>query len=464
MASRELVNTRTSGRSLVEDTEGSMTVLGLFLFLASGILGAIALDVTSLYAKRTHLQVAADQAAHAALYNLAVVGKNDDEAKAAAIDIVKATLPLAKNGVTIAPEDIQFGEYVVSTGEFIADDDGTGAVRVTTAVTNARENPASSFLFRLIGKDSFEIYASSTFAIYNPDCLNEGFVANDIVDMQNQNFFGAGICVHSNSEVQLQTNNEFQNGSTVSMPGGAATVNVPGDKIDEVEGLANALEDDEIDLRVMSRIENMIYQYENPQGTEFPNPDVSGDEIGWPSYITDRAVVDKGKVDQIEASDLAAGGMYFVDCAQPSKGLTITGDSGSIRDVVIVTPCDVSFGNGSSVQNARIISLSDSASSFKAPSGLSLGAMGSDGCESDGAQLVSMGGMSFAANFSAYGSQIISMGDIKFAATPSKPNDFKGVAMVANGEIDMASHVNAEAGCGDGADDPIKASYFRMVR
>ena len=57
-------NTRAFLRSFNEDTQGGMTVFGLFFFLFSGILGAIALDVTSLYADRTHLQVAADQAAH----------------------------------------------------------------------------------------------------------------------------------------------------------------------------------------------------------------------------------------------------------------------------------------------------------------------------------------------------------------------------------------------------------------
>lgn len=56
------------------------------------------------------------------------------------------------------------------------------------------------------------------------------------------------------------------------------------------------------------------------------------------------------------------------------------------------------------------------------------------------------------------------MGDIKFAATPNKANDFKGVSMVADGMIDMASHVNAEVGCNPAKGDEITASYFRMVR
>lgn len=494
MARAAFTNFRKFTRSFCEDTHGSMTVLGLFLFLASGIMGAIALDVTSLYSQRTHLQVAADQAAHAALYNRVVVGKDEAEAKVLAISLVEATLPSATKGVTIDADDIQFGVYSGSPGVFTADDDAKGAVRVVTSFSNLRSNPASTFLFRLIGIDDFEIYATSTFAVYNPTCLTEGFVANGIVDMQNQNIFGAGMCVHSNSEVQLQTNNRFELGSIVSMPGGADSVVVPDDKIQDVYGLQAALKDDKFDTRIFSRIENMTYQYQNPNGVDLPHPEVAGDKIDWPSYISDKTVQDMGKVSDIDSTSLPAGGVYFVDCTNQNTGLTInSGNGGSsvtvedvleistsngngkdgggsseplpvLSQVIVITPCPVTLGQGSSLQNARIISLSNDSVSFKAASGLSLGAIGLDGCETDGAQLISKGGMQFAADFSAYGSQMIAMGDIKFAATPSQPNDFKGVSMVSNSTIDVASHVNAEQGCTPGGGDQIKASYFRMVQ
>jgi hypothetical protein len=255
------------------------------------------------------------------------------------------------------------------------------------------------------------------------------------------------------------------------MPGGSSTVVVPGDKIDDVDGLGDALVDDKIDLRVLSRIENMVYQYQNPDGNNFPHPDVSGDEIGWPSYISNRTPRHMGSVSDIDSNSLDTGGVYIVNCTNQNKGLTITSGDGSdetlpvLSNVVIISPCDISFGRGSGVQNARIISLSGNDASFKAPHGLSLGSLGSDGCEANGAQLVTMGGMRFAADFSAYGSQMFSQTDIKFAATPGKPNDFKGVSMVAGGGIDMASHVNAQAGCdAAGAGEQITASYFRMVR
>ncbi|SFS21715.1 pilus assembly protein TadG-related protein [Yoonia litorea] len=522
MADPRFAHTRRFAKKFKEDTDGSMTVLGLFLFVVSGILGALALDVTAMYANRTHLQVAADQAAHAALYNLRIGGKDHDEAKTAAIDVVQATLPIAGNGITVDADDIEFGIYDPATETFTADPTSRVAVRVITSFSDERSNAATTFLFRLIGRDSFQIFAQSTFATYTPDCFSDGFLAEGIVDMQNQNFFGAGLCVHSNIEVQLQVNNEFENGAIVSMPGGANTVVVPGDKIDDVSGLSDALADDEFDLRVLSRIENMLYQYQNPTGTDFPHPGVSGDEIGWPSYITDKIMRDLGTVSEIDSTTLTAGGVYYVNCSQPNKGLTISSGNGSsaqasvsddtsatrqgkragsedtrmqknennngrnnrdddttdgdtgrgsedalpvLSEVIVITPCDVKFGEGSVIENARVISLSQGDKSFQAPHGLSLGSLDSEGCEQNGAQLVTMGGVSFAADFAAFGSQIFTMGDIKFAATPGKPNDFKGTSMVSNGVIDMASHVNAQAGCNSASDDnDIQATFLKMVR
>jgi hypothetical protein len=509
-------NTLTFLRNFKEDDRGSMTVFGLFFFIASGILGAIALDVTSLYAERTHLQIAADQAAHAALYNYAVIGENEADSKAAAIAVVQGTLPASKYGVTIDAANIEFGTYDPILDVFLPNA-GYGAARATTAYTDARGNSASAFLFRLIGIDTFEINTSAIFAIDSPTCLKGGFVANGRVDMQNQNEFGAGFCIHSNVQVEIQPNNIFRPGVTVSMPGGRDTVVVPGDKIDDVTGLAEALADDELDLRVFERIENMVHTYSGASGA-LPYPNVSGDNLGWPSYITN-TTVQRLTSNEVSSANLVAGNVYYVEC-QGNKGLTISSGNGAssaalvtdpavlplstissekiraknngsngggnsggggtstgtlpvLSQVVIVTPCDVTFGQGSVVHNSRIISTSTSASSFKAPSGLQLGGSQTTTvngvttvCETNqGAQLVTKGGMRFAANFSAFGSELFTFGDIKFAATPTKANDFVGASMVANGEIDMASHVNAQVGCGTGGDgDKITASYFRMVR
>jgi hypothetical protein len=493
-------NTRTFLRNFKEDDRGSMTVFGLFFFIASGILGAIALDVTSLYAERTHLQIAADQAAHAALYNYAIRGESEADSKTAAIAIVQATLPAGQYGVTIDSANIEFGVYDPVLDVFLPNA-GHSAVRARTAYTDARGNSASAFLFRLIGIDTFEINTSAIFAEAEIECLNEGFVANGVVDMQNQNFFGAGFCIHSNTHVEIQPNNVFQLGSVVSMPGGQRAVQVPGLDTDgmtddEVEaffqeaedrgqlmGLGDALADDTIDLRVFERLANMMYDYENPGAAEttYPYPLVVGDRVDWPTYIpvaNRNAPTDLGALNTIDTSSLpaglASGGVYRVGCtSRGNQQGTVTINSGDgiggnpppLTNVIIITSCNVSFGQGSIVRDARIISTSTAVDSFKAPSGLTLGGLDANGCDTGGAALITAGGMRFAANFSGYNSQMFTGESIKFAATPNKPNDFKGMSMIANDVIDMASHVNALVGCNPGGGgNSIQASYFNMVR
>ena len=80
------------------EEDGGMTALGLYLTVAMLVLGGLAVDVTSLIAARTQLQVAADFAAHAALYTREM--NNELEAKAKAIELTEASFPTLALGVS----------------------------------------------------------------------------------------------------------------------------------------------------------------------------------------------------------------------------------------------------------------------------------------------------------------------------------------------------------------------------
>jgi hypothetical protein len=43
-----------------------------------------------------------------------------------------------------------------------------------------------------------------------PDCLREGFVAENMVDIQSNNAYRNGFCIHSNDVVSLNSNNYFE--------------------------------------------------------------------------------------------------------------------------------------------------------------------------------------------------------------------------------------------------------------
>ena len=96
--------------------------------------------------------------------------------------------------------------------------------------------------------------------------------------------------------------------------------------------------------------------------------------------------------------------------------------------------------------------------SFVALSGLQVGK--DDGCaDSGGAQLVTLGGMEFAANLTMYGGQLLAVGDVAFAA---RANDIEGAAIVSGSQISGTSNRDM-AFCATGMDGNLTAKYFRMV-
>ena len=442
-----------STKEFVEDESGAITVMGLFFFIFAGILGALALDVTSLSSARTHLQVAADQAAHAALYNRSVM--DADAAKQRALDIVETTLPNADVGVALTSDDIEFGYYNSLTGDFVADPDATSAVRVETAFLASRSNASAAYLFRLVGFDEFDIVTSAQYRTYRPGCFREGFIAEGVVDIQSNNAFGSGFCIHSNEYVSLNNNNSFEAGTVVSMPN-LADLDLPKSGFNSNDGLAAALRTGNLNIRVLSRIDNMIYGYLNPGASpsSYPDPFFAPATDDLPEYIVNSTPVSM-KESKMETSDFDAGHVYFVSC-KGSSGLTIDAST-TLRDVVIISPCDIKFSSGSSIEDARIISMSHSSDSISSPSGLRVGR--NDNCSAGGgAQLITTGGMRFPANLQIFGSQLLAKGDISFAANAS---GVQGASLIAGGEISGTSNMNMGL-CGTGMEDNIEIDYFRM--
>ena len=509
------------------DETGSMTVWGLFVWFVSGILGALALDVTHLMAARTHLQVAADQAAHAAIYQRYLIDDSDgvqdsemESIKTMAADLARTTLPTGRYGIALEEADINFGYYNAATQVFTVDETSEDAVRARAYFTNANNNPTVSFLFRLVGRDNFDVSAESVFIAYGKNCMTDGYVAEGRVDIQSNNDFGEDFCVHSNTAVEVNQNNTYGRGSIVSMPDiddlgipGGITYNDDGtineDNFDRNEGLLEALNPGYIDLRILNRVENMIYKYQNPDAADssYPHPLVVHDTEGWPSYIdtdnfvdplrfnatsiTTEEILQMGTQEQILATEIIAGvevpvlnelgeqiveqagsdgtgRVYYITCQNGNGNndnngngnnatLTIDASNTPISNMIIISPCEIKFSNGSAVENARIVSTSTSDDSISGTNGMLVGRSGT--CN-NGAQLLTLGGIRFPADLELAGSQMIALGDIQFAAGA---NGAQGASVIAGGEIDATSNGDMEI-CGSGTmANNVVIRHFRMA-
>ena len=428
-------------RNQVASEDGNVSILACFLVLTFVMLGGYAVDVSAMATESVRLQIAVDSAAHAALVKREV--STVPEAKARALDLVEMNLPASYYGDVVHDAEIVFGVWDHDSRTFSADPSSGSAVRVTARRTDANDNAMQTYMWQVIGVDSMNLVAQSTYTTYDPSCFREGFVSDDVVDIQSNNAFSNGFCIHSNNYVSLNSNNYFEPGTVVSMPD-LGTIDLPNSGFESNLGLSEALRQGTYNLRILERISDIIDTIDD------------SDSLYRPEYLTTtvtRTITDR----RIDETYLVEGALHYWNCSGGSGG-TLNQAVAPIKNVVIVANCEVKFGANTELQNVLFLNTSTSATSFTAPSGLQVGK--DDGCaDGGGAQLVTLGGMNFASNLAMYGGQLLAVGDVSFAA---QANGIEGAAIVSGSQISGTSNMDM-AFCGTGMEGNLTAKYFRMV-
>lgn len=420
--------------------DGSMTVYGLYLFMLILMVAGVAIDTSSVNLAKAKLQATADATAHAALYNRERNGPL--VAKSRALQVAESWMPRDSFGNVVDASDIEFGTWDHASATFTANPWSKSAVRVTTHMDAEHNNGLRALLLRVTGSDNlFDVRAQAIFTTFIPNCLREGFVAEGVVDMQSNNGFAAGFCVHSNDHVSLNNNNTFAPGTVVSMPN-LADIDLGRNGFEKNEGLEAALRSGAYRLRTLNNAETIMDRLD------------AGDPDYLPDYIRSTLPINLWSHSLTEA-DFTPGRIHRIAC----RGNPITiSTSTPLTDVVILTDCPIRFGQGSTLENAIVATTNDSDRSITGPSGLNIGR--DDECDPDGgATLITNGGMNFAADLGLFGGRLISGGDISFAA---RADGIEGASIIAGGKVDGTS--NSYMGfCGQGMEAKYEAQYFRMA-
>ena len=423
------------------DHRAGIAATSVIFITASLMLGAFGLDVSNLMMSRTKLQVTADATAHSAL-----VYREDHpeaDAKTAAVQMAEMNMPVSAFGRVFDVQDVAFGTWDKVSRRFTAQANSKTAVKVTTRQVAANDNAVRTYLFTMVGLDTWDVETSAVFVTYQPKCLREGFVADGIVDLQSNNNFSNGFCIHSNSHVQLNNHNTFESGTEVSMPR-AGDIVVPSGGMRSNVGLAAALQSKRWNVRVLRRIDRIIAGL------------YAMDTNYLRSYITAGSILTlpSNRVSQV---DLVPGNAYQYTC--PGGGtLTIT-QGVQVVSVIIITNCEVKIGNGVAFEDAVLATSSTDIKSVNTTSGMRIGR--NDNCATGGgAQIVTAGGVSIPAGLEMYGGQILAKKDVSFAANA---NGIQGASIVSAGVISGTSNMNM-AFCGNGMDGNFKADYFKLAQ
>lgn len=438
-------------RKFTHREDGALTAFGLFLVLAMICVGGLGLDVANAIMVRTHLQVAADSAAHAAL--VAREYRTPTQAKNIAIQVAQSSLPASKFGDTIRADDIQFGKWDAATRTFTFDPNSNEAVMVNTQRLAGRSNGVTTYFLRFVGMGNLDVVSQSVFETYYPTCFREGFVAENVVDVQSNNVYGNGFCIHSNDHVEINNGNAFMDGTIVSMPDKADLV-IPTDGFDSNPGLASALRSGAYRMRILDRIDDIIAYVDDPTSTYFRSDYVNLDPVTNlpPPRVT---LTHKDKIDN---SNWTPGAIHEATCNASNQKLMIPANT-VLQKGILITNCKVEFGANSEIHDIIMVSTSTDDEAFSGAAGATIGL--DDGCAAGGgAQLVTLGGMRFPADLQIYGGQLIANKAIEFAA---RPDGIEGVSIVSGDRIDGSSLINVGFCGGLGMDNNFMAEYFRLA-
>lgn len=465
-------HSRLSGFARSE--RGSITSGGLILIVVFLAIGGIAVDVSNAYNQRTHLQLAADVAAHSALYDRNLLGADADSAKTSAIDLAFRNMPEDHYGEVLTEEDIEFGVWDGATRTFTPDEDSRTAVRVVTHRTEESENEISTLLLHFAGFDSWDVETVSVFETFEPPCLSEGFVAEELVDIQSNNSYFNGFCIHSNNVVSVNSNNYFEEGTIVSMPD-TANLDLPASGFDSNLGLEQALRYGAMYLRIINALRTVRTTPWDTARADMWTFIQLASRDGQRDYITKNArrltVVNGKPAASVSTDDTAeigkdlkardgtialrANAVNYINCTNSTTQLGI---DQTISNLVIITNCQIQFGADGALEDALIATTHTNDASISGPATTRIGK--NDDCAAGGgAQLVTLGGIKFSSGVNVNGGQFIALKDIEFAANGDGLN---GASFISGDTVSGTSNMNMGL-CGTGMEDNLTLDYFRMV-
>ncbi|WP_407492185.1 pilus assembly protein TadG-related protein [Pseudooceanicola sp. MF1-13] len=416
-----------------------MTLLSMYFLAGVLAVSALAVDFAYLLSARNQLQVAADAAAHAALYYREQ--HDAEDAKVKAVAIANHSMPEDSYGAVLRAEDIEFGHWDYDSQTFTVDDFSKDAVRVRPGRTETRGNPVAAHLFAILNKPMWDMTAQAVFVVFDPHCLREGFVGDKVVDIQSNNGYEKGFCVHSNQYVSVNSNNTFEAGTVVSMPD-SDEIELPRSGFESNAGLQAALRNGYYRLRILNQMDRI---YEDLYWA-------SGDFL--PDYIASAVPITVSQK-KLTNADLIPERVHRVNCG----GQALQIEAGTLlHRVVVVTDCAIRFGAGVILDEAVIITQSTDAKSINSASDLQIGR--DDACaDGGGAQIITYGGLEVPAALKFFGGQVIAKGNVSFSADAG---GIEGASVIAGGTISGTSNMTMGY-CGTGMDDNFTVPYFRLA-
>ena len=505
----------------IKDESAVGTVMALFWFIVcAGIVG-LSVDTSNAWRQKERLQLTADVASHAGLLVI-LAGGSADDARLAARNSVLSNMPNAGFGRVINEDikdiilsDFDRANVTVSDPATVEDID---AVTVQLHRDDAVENPVGTYLLQFVGFTSWEVKRSGTTVVvdYEKCPKNEGVWAHGKISSNDDNYFGAEFCVHSQDEVQLPQDTIWESGSFMGMP--SLKKCIDDGKCDDTAnpGIEDAMNEINLQLPsfdelIMDTYNDMLEQtYEDgelvlnerqqafwdrtpevaketpwkPDPTEWSEQltpvwdDLFGTTVpgpGEPGYVEPAVgTVVPMTADQFRAMDRPPAGLtYDVTCNPNGSGVNTilqmlpTSSGLPVRDIALLTNCSISFENNSDWRGVMVISTRVQANPTLSASAEASVADPNGTCGlADWSYVFARSNMQVAAEFAASNTVFMSGGDVQIASGTSGEVTHNGMTVFADGSVNLTTDHNFNA-CGYALNDIILGlpdfTYIKQV-
>ena len=431
---------------LSTDERGGGTVWGLTWFmLLVGICG-MAVDTTDGFRNKTMLQATADTSALAGVVDLPSAAA----ATATAVSYSDENMAAGTFGHVLDPTDVSIGTWDHDTRTFQPGGGDPDAVMVQLQQTAANANAVPVNFLRIVGLQSWDINVQAVAQRYVPDCIRDGLIASDTVDISSNNGFVMDICIHGQQGVEMQNHNFHEAGVNVSMPNIDEMLMIPSGGLDSNIGLRAALRERSFTSRLVPRVDEFMADLLDRQAYVVP------------SYID--ATQDVIEVDdKYSFSGMIPGRIYHVQC-NPNKTAGIP-NGAVLVNVAIISDCALNVGTGVTMINVILGSTATGNGSMPLDranigfaSNVNLGLP--DNCApGGGVQIFSSASVHFSSSMAFNGVQIIAAGDIELGA---RDQGINGINAHAGQDIRLTSN-NMFGICSGGSPDFFPVWYYRLV-
>ncbi|MDH3667594.1 MAG: Tad domain-containing protein [Paracoccaceae bacterium] len=446
---------RAKFEEFARDESGGGTIMGLYWFITLVMICGLAVDITDGFRARTMLQATADATALAGAIDL----PDRNTVAAAAVTNAYDNMPQGENGTVLRSTDVIVGKWDGATKAIDQNDPEPDAVMVTVHRSSANENAMPVNFLRIIGLYNWEITTQAVAQRFIPECLRDGLIAREIVDISSNNDFVREICVHGQLGVDMQNGNYHELGVTVSMPK-LDMLTIPTGGMESNPGLPEALRENILDPRMVNHVDEIMRSMIDQTNTVIPEYIQPYIDLTDPDVFQ---IVDE----KFDLSTAVPGRIYKVECA-PNKNAQIPANS-IVDSVIVIAECEIKVNAGATITNTVLGSLSGgnpgqgqgggvSSANINIAANVQLGLP--DNCaDGGGLLLLSNATIHTAATTSIDGVQMVAAGDIELGA---RDEGINGISAQSGGTIKLTSN-NQFGLCAGGGPNLFTVPYYRLV-